>query len=150
MAGSWTIDRFPNFEPAVRRLTEQHKQLQDEPLHLALAYQPGPGRDQQDVYLFEVIGNRFEGDVSPDRELFEATFQSTPGFPMELTEKLHLVLTNPEELAVALHENWSSLREVIDAIKWDDYKVLHADEVGSSLIDRLRAAAGPAVEATHG
>ena len=54
MAGSWSSERFPQFEQPIRTLTEQHRELKDEPLHLAIAY--GPLRDQQDIFLFEVIG----------------------------------------------------------------------------------------------
>src|SRR5437899_3790476 len=142
MAGTWTADRFPQFEPAIRRLTEQHRELEDEPLHLALAYQPGPGRDQQDIYLFEVIGSRFGGDINPERELFETIFESAPGFPMDFGEKLHLILTNPEEVDLALRENWQSLREVLNAIRRGDCKELYADASGTELIERLRVASG--------
>jgi hypothetical protein len=58
MAGSWTSERFPQFETAIRHLTDQHRELKDEPLHLAISY--GPIRDQQDIFLFEVIGSTRE------------------------------------------------------------------------------------------
>ena len=51
MAGSWTADRFPQFEAAIRHLTEQHRELVDEPLHLAVSYLPAT-RDQQHIFLF--------------------------------------------------------------------------------------------------
>jgi hypothetical protein len=50
MAGPWTAESFPQFEAAIRRLTEQHRELVDEPLHLAVSYLPAI-RDQQHVYL---------------------------------------------------------------------------------------------------
>lgn len=58
MAGTWTSERFPQFEPAIRRLTEQHRELEDEPLHLALGYLPRrKGQEVYDgIFLFEVIG----------------------------------------------------------------------------------------------
>ena len=34
MAGTWTSERFPQFEPAIRKLTQQHLELKVEPLHL--------------------------------------------------------------------------------------------------------------------
>jgi hypothetical protein len=55
MAESWTSDGFPQFEQAIRRLTEQHRELEDEPLHLAVSDSPAE-RDRQDIFLFEVIG----------------------------------------------------------------------------------------------
>jgi hypothetical protein len=56
--GKWTADRFPCFEPAIRRLAEQHRELRDEPLHLAVSY--GPKRDPQDIFLFEVVAGAGE------------------------------------------------------------------------------------------
>ena len=50
MAGTWTSERFPQFEPAIRRLTQQHRELEDEPLHLALAYLPR--RHGQEIHQF--------------------------------------------------------------------------------------------------
>ena len=61
MAGSWTSEKFPQFEQAVRALTEQHRELEDEPLHLAISY--GPLRDQQDIFLFEKRGIGVGGRV---------------------------------------------------------------------------------------
>ena len=69
MAGSWTADRFPQFEAAIRRLTEQHRELVDEPLHLAVSYLPAM-RDQQHIFLLEVIGGPGES-INPERDLFE-------------------------------------------------------------------------------
>lgn len=77
MAGAWTSERFPRFESALRQLTEQHRQLKDEPLHLAVSY--GPERDQQDIFLFEIIGG--DRPLSLDHELFETVFTSHSGFP---------------------------------------------------------------------
>src|SRR5262245_51431672 len=102
MAGSWTSEKFPQFETAIRRLTDQHRELEDEPLHLAISY--GPNRDQQDIFLFEVIGRTGHG-VSPERELFETTFYASPSFPMEPNQRLHLILTDPQEVETALRED---------------------------------------------
>jgi len=139
MAGKWTSDRFPQFEPAIRRLAEQHRELQDEPLHLALSYLPNR-RDQQHIFLFEVIGGIGE-TIAPERDLFETTFESTPGFPMRPNEQLHLILTNPAELDAALRDGWPLATEVVDAIRAGDYKELYQDEVGSEIMNKLEEAA---------
>ena len=139
MAGSWTADRFPQFEAAIRRLTEQHRELVDEPLHLAVSYLPAT-RDQQHIFLFEVIGGPGES-INPERDLFETIFESTPGFPMGPNEQLHLILTNPRELEIALREAWSLANEVVNAIRAGDYKVLYKDEVGERVLDQLEAEA---------
>ena len=134
MAGTWTSERFPQFESAIRQLAEQHRQLKDEPLHLALAYDPG--REQQDIFLIEVIGGN--GDqLSIGHELFETVFTSSAGFPMRTDQRLHLLLTTPAEWESALRENWPSASEIRRAIAWGDYQILHADEVGKRLLSSL-------------
>jgi hypothetical protein len=139
MAGSWTADRFPQFEAAIRRLTEQHRELVDEPLHLAVSYLPAM-RDQQHIFLFEVIGGPGES-VNPERDLFEAIYETTPGFPMGPNEQLHLILTNPRELEIALREGWSLASEVVNAIRARNYEVLYKDDVGKRVLDKLEAEA---------
>jgi len=138
MAGSWTADRFPKFEAGIRRLTDQHRELEDEPLHLAIAYHPAT-QDQQHIFLFEVIGG--PGDsVSPERDLFEVTFAATADFPMNPNEQLHLILTNPRELTIALREDWRLARDLIAAIRAGDYNALYADEVGQRILAMLQEA----------
>jgi hypothetical protein len=137
MPRTWTTERFPQFESQIRRLTEQHCELDGEPLHLAISY--APGRDQQDIFLLEVIGGNGAERVSLDRELFETTFASAPGFPMPPTQRLHLVLTNRHEFDVALDEKWPSVVEILDAILLGDYVVLFQDETGTELLNRILA-----------
>ena len=134
MAGTWTSERLPQFESAIRQLTEQHRQLKDEPLHLALSYDPQ--REQQDIFLLEVIGS--EDRLAENRELFETVFTSTPSFPMNTSQRLHLVLITPAEWEAALREGWPSAEEIRRAIAEGDYKVLHADEVGQRLLKSLQ------------
>jgi hypothetical protein len=139
--GSWTSEKFPQFESAILRLTKQHRELEDEPLHLAISY--GPSRDQQDIFLFEVIGRAAGEMVSPEQELFEATFASTPGFPMESKQRLHLVLTNPQELETALREEWPAVGEIVNAFRSRNYKVLYKDKVGQGLVKLIQARIHP-------
>jgi hypothetical protein len=139
MAGPWTAERFPRFEVAIRRLTEQHRELVDEPLHLAVSYLPAT-RDQQHIYLFEVIGDPGES-INPERDLFEAVFATSPGFPMGPNEQLHLILTNTRELEIALREGWSLAAEVVNAIRDGDYEILYKDEVGERVLNKLEAEA---------
>jgi hypothetical protein len=136
MAGTWTTEKFPRFEQAMRKLTEQHRDLKDEPLLLAISY--GPARDPRDIFLLEVIGNDTEPTINPDRELFEVIFTPTPGFPMDLDQRLHLILTNPQELKAALQDHWPAADEIIAAIRSGDYRVLHADKTGKRLLKNLQ------------
>jgi hypothetical protein len=139
MAGSWTADRFPQFEKAIRHLIEQHRELEDEPLRLAITYLPA-NRDPQHIFLLEVI-HAFGESLNPERDLFEVTYEPTPGFPMGPNEQLHLILTNPRELKTALRESWPLAIEVIDAIRAGDYEVLFEDRIGKRLLAMLRAEA---------
>jgi hypothetical protein len=138
--------KFPSFEKQIRDLAKQHRELEDEPLHLAISY--APKRNEHDIFLFEVIDGNGGDSVSPDKELFETTFASTPGFPMDAGQQLHLVLTNQRELDVALSEGWPSLREVVDAVQSNDYKKLYADKKGNGIL-KLLSTAGR-VEASRG
>ena len=146
MAGTWTSERFPQFETQIRELTKQHRELEDEPLHLAISY--APQRDPQDIFLFEVIGGA--DSISPDKVLFETTFASTPGFPMANGQQLHLILTNQRQLEMALDEEWPSVREIVDAIRSGEYESLWADEIGKCVLDRLWSEAGRMEGAARG
>jgi hypothetical protein len=135
MAGSWTSTKFPQFKEQIRNLTEQHRELEDEPLHLAICY--ASGRSPRDIFMFEVIGGNGGDSVNSGREFFETTFTSTPSFPMAVGEQLHLILTNQRELDIALFEGWPALSEVIEAIRCNEYQQLFSDEVGARIMGRL-------------
>jgi hypothetical protein len=136
MQANWISQRFPGHVDDLRRLADEHRQLQDEPLHLAIAY--APGRNSQDVFLFEVVGGFAGGSVSLDGDLFEVTYGTGSGFSMSNGEHLHMVLTSPEELPVALREQWPLASEVARAIRQGDFEVLFADEVGARLLELIR------------
>jgi hypothetical protein len=147
MAGTWTSERFSHFASAIRQLAEQHRQLKDEPLHLALSY--GPEREPQDIFLLEVVGGN--GDrLAEDRELFETVFTPSSGFPLGAGQKLHLLLTTPAELETALREGWPSAKEVRGAVECGDAEVLFADEVGHRILSWLRPGARPAEGTARG
>ncbi len=148
MAGTWTTQRFPQFEQAIRRLTDQHRELDDEPLHLAIAYQPGPPRDPQDVYLFEIIGGW--SDSNPDKELFETTFEPNDRLQSGFSQRLHMILTTPAEFKTAMEERWKSAEELLQAIRSDDYQVLHSDAIGGEILALIEKAARSREVARHG
>ena len=136
MAGTWTTERFPQFEQAIRRLTKQHQELDDEPLHLAIAYQPAPPREQQDAYLFEVASG-WGDDSNPDKELFETVFDPNSRLQTNFTLPLHLILTTPAEFKTAMEEHWPSAAEIVQAVCKGDYEVLHTDDSGKEILQRL-------------
>jgi hypothetical protein len=134
-AVKWMTQRFPQVERQIRDLARQHRELRDEPLHLAMAYEPG--RESRDIFLFELAGNFGGNEVSPDAQLFEVTFDSTPNLPMEPGQRLHLVLTNPKEFRAALDQHWQTAEEVRDAVRRRDFEVLHSDEIGQEALRLL-------------
>ena len=148
MAGTWTTEKFPQFGQAIRRLTDQHRELEDEPLHLAIAYQPGPPRDQQDIYLFEVIGGR--GESNPDKELFETTFEPNGRLQSGFDQRLHMILTTPADFKTAMEEHWKTAEEIVNAVRCDDYQVLSSDAVGAEILDLIEKAARSREVARHG
>jgi hypothetical protein len=131
----WTITRFPGLEQQIRDLAEQHREFQDEPLHLAIAYQPA--RDSQDIFIFELIGNFGGNELASDAQLFEVTFESTPSFTMEPGQKLHLVFSNPKEFRAALDQRWPTAEEIREAVRRGKFEVLHSDEVGRTALELL-------------
>src|SRR5207248_11117789 len=76
-------------------------------------------------------------EVSPDAQLFEVTFDSTPSFTMEPNQKLHLVLTNPKEFRAALDQHWPTAEEIREAVGRGDFEVLHSDEIGQEALRLL-------------
>jgi hypothetical protein len=136
VAESFTRRRFPKYASHIRKLAQQHRQIKDEPLHLAVTYDPG--RDRGDIFLFEVIENFGAGDIDPDQHLFEVVFGASNSLPLGAKDELHLVLTNPRELEVAINEDWKELKEIREAIQRGDYEVLWKDMVGKAIMEKLR------------
>jgi hypothetical protein len=131
----WTIKRFPGLESQIRDLAQQHREFRDEPLHLAIAYQPD--RDPNDVFMFEPLGNVGGNEVTSEARLFEVTFESTPSFTMEGGQKLHLVLSNPLEFQAALDQRWPSAKEIRAAVQRGTFEVLHSDDIGQEAMELL-------------
>jgi hypothetical protein len=134
MAGTWMIEQFPQFESALREYVEQHRHLTDLPTHLAVAY--GNARNWRDINLLEVVSGWFE-EINPDKELFEIDFLPASGLPMEPDQKLHLILTTPQEISLAVAEHWPSCRDLLNALRRRDYQVLFSDRVGKRVLKEL-------------
>ena len=82
--------------------------------------------------------------------MFETTFESAPGLPTGFGQPLHLVLTNPAELKQAIQEGWPLAKEIVRAVRDNEYKVLWKDTVGERVLKQMRAAAQRLEEAAHG
>lgn len=106
-------------------------------MRLALAYEPR--RDPNDVFLFEVVENFGANAPSPDKDLFEVTYGGSEGFPLPKSSELHLVLTNPTELRMALREHWPLAEEVRKAVSQGKFLLFHSDDVGKQLLELFDA-----------
>jgi hypothetical protein len=134
----YITSRFPEFDSSLRALVQEHGNIDGEPLHLAVAYDAG--RDSDHVFLFELIGNFGSNLVDPDRRLFETTFAGARVFPEgERRPDLHVVLTSPSELTVALQESWPAAVALQRAIAAGNYDILYQDAVGKEAWTQLTA-----------
>ena len=141
MANNWITERFPQFEKALCALVEDHRRIEDEPLHLAIAF--GPDREPRDLFLFEVIDSFGDDVFNPEEELFETVFLPNSGFPMEPDQRLHLILTNPKEFEQARRDDWPSAREIANAIQEGRFQTLAADDIGLSILRAIQSKTPP-------
>lgn len=128
----FTTDRYAYLDGWIRDLVQRHREFEDEPLHLALLYDPG--RDTEDVFLFELLSNYGRDEVGEDGDLWEVTFASSGSLPLSTGQNFHLVLTNPRELEFALNAGWPTAVELRDAIRRGDFEVVYEDELGRKAI----------------
>jgi hypothetical protein len=132
----FTIDRYPHLDNSLRELARKHGELQDEPLHLALLYDPG--RETEDVFLFELLGNFGRNEIGEEGELFEVAFGPTDQLPLSAGQHLHLVLSSTREFEFALAQEWKSALEMRDAVRRGDFEILYKNEIGENALGWLR------------
>lgn len=124
-------------EPQIKNLIKTHEGIPDEPLHLALRYEPE--EDSKDIFIFEIIGNFAGGYVDPDQEMMEVSFGSSANFPLQEGQELHLVLTSPQEFEIANRDDWKSVQKIRQSMRNKRYSVLSMDETGKMLLGSLEA-----------
>jgi len=132
-----TVATYPEYKSAVEKLVEQHRNLRDGRLHLAVYLAP-PKRSKRDIYLFEVIDDFGGEQTDPERKLFTFAYGSTPGLPLPDGVRLWMILTNPTEFDQAIHEGWKRVDEIRNAKKAGNALVLHADAKGKKLWTRIK------------
>jgi len=135
MTTATTTAQFPAHRKEMENLVEQHKRIKDEPLLLAVYYEPD--RDNGDLFLFEVADGFGSNQIDPDQELFEVTYGATDEFPMETDQKLHLVLANPAEASVAFEEGWPLASEIREAARRKKAAPLYQTEEGASIWEKI-------------
>src|SRR5438876_10570077 len=123
------VSQAPNvldqYAALLRDLVNQHKQLDDDRLALAIAYTDDRNHD---LFLMEVLEKRgflgqgfiFQG--ASDLRVHEIA--STPGFPLAADQTLHLILTNPVELQHALAANYPLAESFRQAVRSGRYLAL--------------------------
>ncbi len=129
---------FPDRLEDVQRLIEQHRQIEHQPLLLAIYF--ARQDDPESVYLLEVISQFGYNEISDDREIFEISYGSTDGFRLPFNSRLDILLTNPVELRTALEQGWVGLRPLLAAIEAgpEHYRVIYHTDDGSELLGLLR------------
>ena len=119
-----TLESLP-YEEQVRELVQEHLELKDDPLLLALQYQPED--DTENVFLLEVIEGFGGNAVDPEKDLFQVSFGAASGFPIKQEQRLYMTLTNPQEIKVAFQENWPLIQRIRDAVKSGHGRFLFKD-----------------------
>ena len=127
---------FNEYNLQMRELIEYHLQLPEIRVILALRFQPE--RLPEDVFLFEVIDNFGAGLLDDKKTLFEIAYDSSEEFPMKAHSQLHLVLTHPVEIDLALREQWPSAQEIRNAVLAGKCETLFSDAEGKQILERLR------------
>lgn len=126
---------FP-YEASVRELVDEHLELKDAPLLLAVYYMPED--DTENIYLLEILDGFGGNEVSHDGELFDFSFGSSSGFPMREGQRLYLTLTNPLEWETAVGKGWPSAQRICNAIKQGHSTVIYQEgDKGKNLANSL-------------
>lgn len=127
---------YPNEFAQAQQLITQHRQLEQQPLLLAVYY--AQGNDPDGVYLLEIISEFGYNEVSDDQDMFEMEYGSTAGFPLPTGSHLHILLTNPVEFSIALRQGWPALAPLKSAIEQGNYRVVYQEGEGMELMAALQ------------
>ena len=115
---------YPDAEMEIERLVQDHYATLGEdgqPLLLAVYYRSLEAPD--DECLLEVAQNFGGNEVSGTGEMMQVEFGPTHRYPLG-GHSLRLTLTNPDEYAFALRENWPEIQDVVDAARRREAKVI--------------------------
>ncbi len=92
---------------------------QDEQIELALLFDPGIPTD--DVYVLEVISGFGFDQPAVEKEIMENVYTGEGASKITGGSFLHLFLTSPKELEVAVRENWPSVRSIRSAVARNEF-----------------------------
>ena len=107
---------YPYYQDLVRDLVEQHRELVEEPLLLAIYYEPH--RLVGDVFLFEVLDHFRGGALDESGDILEVLYGSTVHFVLEpMDAMLHILLSNPDEFRAATGRDTTKIKELREAFR---------------------------------
>jgi len=128
---------YPEYREQIERLVEQHKENFGDRLKLSVCYAPEHMEAEGDVFLFEVLTDFESGSLEEQNDILEVIYGSTPAFPLEGRDsRLHILLTNPDELQEAKRKNTRLYRELKNAYSKDRAQEIHSNNL--SLTEALR------------
>jgi hypothetical protein len=131
------VSIYPEYRNQVNELVNQHLELVEEPLLLAIYYAPdrdAPDRNPDDVFLFEVLGNFDGSSIAYEGDLLEVVYESTPHFVMHSHDSLlHIILTSPEELHEAAKRNTRRFQEIKRALAEHHAQIIYSTPQGDDL-----------------
>jgi hypothetical protein len=129
---------YPDYEAEVRELVEQHKELADEPLLMALYFRSNRKGAENDVFVLEVLDN-YPVSAFEEEDFLEVLYGSTPHFVMGMGQMLHLILTNLEELSRNIKRKTRIAGEIQQALNKGSYKLIFVAEGHKNLLEQIRA-----------
>jgi len=106
--------KYPSYLNQVKDLVEQHRELVEEPLLLAIYY--APDRNPEDVFLFEILDNFRGGALDTSGDILEVLYGQTELFVLEQRNAmLHILLSNPDEFCDAAARGTMRMIELREA-----------------------------------
>lgn len=116
-------------------LVERHKENYGDKLLLSVSYTPE--RDESDIFLLTVLAGFHSHSLEENGDILEVLYGSTNAFPLFGNDRLHILLTSPEEFEEAKQKQTSRLTEFMTACKNDKAILLYRREGSTFLQDEL-------------
>jgi hypothetical protein len=131
------VSSYPEYRNQVNGLVDQHRELVEEPVLLAIYYAPDPDasdRKPDDVFLFEVLDNFDGSSIAYEGDLLEVVYEGTPHFVMHSRDSLlHIILASPEELNEAAKRNTRRFQEIKRALAERRAQIIYSTPQGDEL-----------------
>ena len=132
------LKTFDHYGDYIDKLVAKHQKMQEEPLLLAIHYQPDG--EAKGPCLLEVADQFGSNRVNEFREIMQVRYLPSVELPLREGEVLSLILTNPPEFEEALKENWPGMREFRQAVDKGKWRIAYMsqDEQAERLVKLLQ------------